>query len=71
MKQAAFIGNSHAAARVTPFFDTHVEVAEFAKNSGIDYSFIRPIGNWKEHQVWNAQRVGFYATNQIVEQVAA
>jgi len=67
MKFAAHIGNMHAAARVTPFFDSYSEAAEYAKSNGIDYSFIRQIANWKEHQVWNKAKVGFYAERQVNE----
>jgi hypothetical protein len=67
MKQAAYIGNEHAAARVTPFFDDRAQVMAHCKAHGIDYSFVRGCSNWQEHMAWNTARVGFYATNQIAE----
>lgn len=67
MKHAAFSGNMNAAARVTPFFDSRIEVATYAEECEIHFDFIRPVSNWKEHQRWNIDKSGFYAEHQVSE----
>ena len=67
MKYAAFTGTMHAAARVTPFFESHSEAATYAEECEISFSFIKQVSNWKEHQQWNSDKVGFYAEHQVTE----
>jgi len=64
---AAFVGNMHASARVTPFYPTHAEAREAAKKLGFLETFTREISNWAEHKKWNIERVGMYAQMPVAE----
>jgi len=66
-KFAAHVGNLHASARVTPFFDTAAEAMQAAANTDHGSTFVRECANWQEHQRWNAQRVGNYAQMPVAE----
>ena len=59
-KYAGYVGNKHLRIRVTPFFDSELEVRG-------DFEFIAPCGNWDEHLRWNQQRVGNYAQCPVQE----
>lgn len=67
IKYAAHIGNMHAAARVTPFFESYAGCAAHAVENKIEFDFVRPIANWIEHQAWNKAKVGMYAQHQVNE----
>lgn len=64
---AAHVGNHHAQARITAFYDTMQEAHEAAKVTDHNGWFVRFISNWKEHQEWNRQGVGMYAGCQVAE----
>jgi hypothetical protein len=66
-KFAAHIGNMHASVRVTAFFDSAIQAREAASSLGHKDAWVCEISNWKEHQEWNKQRVGMYATNPVQE----
>lgn len=66
-KFAAHIGNLHATARVTPFFDTPAQARTAASRMGYDSTFVRECANWQEHQTWNMERIGSYAEMQVIE----
>jgi hypothetical protein len=66
-KFAAHIANIHCGIRMTPFFDTAAEAREFAASNKIEFNCIRETANWKEHQAWNAARVGNYASCPVAE----
>jgi hypothetical protein len=60
VKYAGYVGNKHCAVRVTQFFNKASEVAG-------SFEFTAPCANWKEHQRWNQQRVGNYASCPVAE----
>ena len=66
-KIAAFVGNCHASARVTAFFDTHAEARAAAAKSGHQSTWTRPVANWVEHMRWNTERVGMYKDMPVAE----
>lgn len=66
-KFAAHVGNHHASARVTPFFDSPAEATAAAAKTDHGVTFVTACSNWEEHQRWNAQRVGMYAQMPVVE----
>jgi hypothetical protein len=66
-KIAAYVGNKHAKARVTPFFDTHEEARKVAIQAGHLEAFTQECANWQEHQRWNSERVGMYASMPVQE----
>jgi hypothetical protein len=67
MMIAAYVGNKHAKVRVTPFFATHEEARNAAVSSGHLEAFTQECANWQEHQRWNRERVGMYATCPVQE----
>jgi hypothetical protein len=48
VKYAGFYTCNMQAVRVTPFFDTAQEAADYAEANNKDYDVIRPVANWKE-----------------------
>ena len=66
-KFAAFIGNIHASARVTAFFDTPAEARQAAAKTEHGSTVVREISNWKEHMKWNVERVGMYECFPVAE----
>ena len=67
MKFAAYNGNDFCKVRITPFFDSRAEAAAAAKSAGHLTAFTAPCANWQEHQRWNAERVGNYASCPVQE----
>lgn len=59
-KFAGYVGNLHLTIRVTSFFSSADEVKG-------EYEFIRQCGNWQEHQRWNQERKGNYASCPVQE----
>lgn len=66
-KFAAHVGNQHASARVTPFFDSPAKAMAAAAKTDHGVTFVAACANWEEHQQWNAQRVGVYAQMPVAE----
>ncbi len=67
MKYAAHVGNKHASARITPFFDTAAEARAAASKTDHSDAWIAPCSNWAEHMEWNRRRVGMYAAMPVEE----
>jgi hypothetical protein len=66
-KFASHVGNIHASARVTPFFDTAEEARQAAAKTDHSVTFVRECANWQEHQKWNQQRIGNYKQMPVSE----
>lgn len=67
MKYAAYVGNKHAAARVTPFFDSIPEARAAASTTDHGDTWVAPCSNWQEHMKWNCNREGMYASMPVTE----
>lgn len=64
---AAHVGNKHAAARITAFFDTMQQANDAAKATDHAEYFVRFTSNWEEHKEWNKQREGMYKDMPVIE----
>ena len=67
IRYAAHTGNMHCSIRVTPFFDTIAEARAAGDATDHDQTVVKPTANWEEHQRWNQQRVGNYASCPVIE----
>lgn len=67
MKYAAYTGNQHLSIRLTPFFDSRAEARQAALDQGHTTAWVAPCANWQEHQRWNRERVGNYASCPVQE----